>query len=94
MLCVFWALSVGLTCCFLMQRLTDNGAAQKLPSSGLNPETAQGDALLTLSLSQLCPVCITRTHTNEVCKSDTGFGFHLLSVLQNCDLVTHWSSAF
>lgn len=28
-----------------MQRLTDEGATQKLPSSGLNTETAQGDAL-------------------------------------------------
>lgn len=42
--CDLWALAVGLTCCFLMQRLTDDGAAQKLPPSGLNTETAQGDA--------------------------------------------------
>lgn len=28
-----------------MQRLTDDGATQKLPSSGVNTETAQGDDL-------------------------------------------------
>lgn len=67
MLCVFWALSVGLTCCFLMQRLTDNGAAQKLPSSGLNPETAQGDALLTLSLSPSFALYASHAHTQMKC---------------------------
>ena len=40
-----------------MQRLTDDGAAQKLPPSGLNTETAQGDALPTVML--LSPFCFT-----------------------------------
>lgn len=31
-----------------MQRLTEDGATQKLPSSGVNTETAQGDDLLTV----------------------------------------------
>lgn len=55
--CTLWALSVGLTRCFLMQRLTDDGAAQKLPPSGLNAETAQGDALPPVTL--LSPSCFT-----------------------------------
>lgn len=40
-----------------MQRLTDDGAAQKLPPSGLNAETAQGDALPLVTL--LSPSCLT-----------------------------------
>lgn len=70
---VSWALTAGLTCCFLMQRLTDNAAAQKLPSSGLNPETAQGETLQTvMSVSfQLYPVCITHTHTHSLSLSHT-----------------------
>lgn len=70
MRCVLGALCVGLTCCFLVQRLPDNSTAQKLPSSGLNPETAQGDVLLAVrSLSfQLCPPCITHTHTHTEMK--------------------------
>lgn len=40
-----------------MQRLTDDGAAQKLPPSGLNTETAQGDALPSVML--LSPSCFT-----------------------------------
>lgn len=40
-----------------MQRLTDDGATQKLPSSGLNTETAQGDGLSSVML--LSPPCFT-----------------------------------
>lgn len=64
--CTLWALSVGLTRCFLMQRLTDDGAAQKLPPSGLNAETAQGDALppvLTLSPSCLTLYALSKLHS-------------------------------
>lgn len=62
--CNLWALAVGLTCCFLMQRLTDDGAAQKLPPSGLNTETAQGDALPTVML--LSPSCFTLCAPSKV----------------------------
>lgn len=38
-----------------MQRLTDDGATQKLPPGGLNAETAQGDTMPTVML--LSPPC-------------------------------------
>lgn len=38
-----------------MQRLTDDGATQKLPPGGLNAETAQGDTMPTVTL--LSPPC-------------------------------------
>lgn len=73
-LCDLWALPVVLTCCFLMQRLTDDGAAQKLPPSGLNSETAQGDALPTVMW--LSPLCFT---LHALCKVHSSIFFFFFS---------------
>lgn len=63
--CTEMALSVGLTCCFLLQRLTDDGAAQKLPPSGLNSETTPGDALPSdMLLSSSCFTLNAPSKTN------------------------------
>lgn len=94
--CNLWALAVGLTCCFLMQRLTDDGAAQKLPPSGLNTETAQGDALPTVML--LSPSCFalcapSKEHSNIFpCLSPSFCLYLIISVLLSapCCTVVVW----
>lgn len=51
-----------------MQRLTDDGATQKLPAGGLNAETAQGDTMPTATL--LSPPCFA-LHAPSVAHCNT-----------------------
>lgn len=85
--CTFWALSAGLTCCFLMQRLTDNGAAQKLPPSGLNAETAQGDALPTVMLSLSCCTLYALSELHSKIFPCLSLSFCLVFIIMCCSLL-------